>query len=213
MKLYSYIVAHDSGFAPNPFWGFCTLANCKPKIRERAQPGDWIVGLASRTGGNGIVYAMEVDEVMGYGDYFNDPRFAAKIPDHTRLDYVQRCGDNCYEPLPDGGFRQLPSHHSAGALENPKLKATDLSGRNVLIAKRFHYFGSQPLPLPESLDTLIVARGYRCNFPPEIVDGFLKFIGAHPRGVNAPPERWPKGNQSWAEFERACSGKVRRERE
>ena len=29
-KLYSYIVATDSGFSPNPFHGFCTLACCKP---------------------------------------------------------------------------------------------------------------------------------------------------------------------------------------
>ena len=34
MKLYSYIVARDFGFAPNPFYGFCTLATCKPKIAK-----------------------------------------------------------------------------------------------------------------------------------------------------------------------------------
>ncbi len=42
--IHSYIVRYDSGFAPNPFYGFCTLATCKPDIRKHAQVGDWIVG-------------------------------------------------------------------------------------------------------------------------------------------------------------------------
>ena len=37
MTLYSYTVAADTGFAPNPFHGFCTLACCKPGIRRTAQ--------------------------------------------------------------------------------------------------------------------------------------------------------------------------------
>ena len=32
--LFSYVVATDSGFAPNPFFGLCTLACCKPAIRR-----------------------------------------------------------------------------------------------------------------------------------------------------------------------------------
>jgi Nucleotide modification associated domain 2 len=30
MKVYSYVVRCDTGFAPNPFWGYCTLAACTP---------------------------------------------------------------------------------------------------------------------------------------------------------------------------------------
>lgn len=37
-------VARDYGFAPNPFFGVCTLATCKPRIRSVAQIGDWVVG-------------------------------------------------------------------------------------------------------------------------------------------------------------------------
>jgi hypothetical protein len=43
MKLYSYVVTHDTGFSPNPFWGCCTLADCKPAIRRTAKIGDWVV--------------------------------------------------------------------------------------------------------------------------------------------------------------------------
>ena len=33
MSLFSYVVARDTGFAPNPSGGYCTLANCKFKKR------------------------------------------------------------------------------------------------------------------------------------------------------------------------------------
>jgi hypothetical protein len=32
--VYEYVMTSDSGFAPNPFHGTCTLACCKPKIRK-----------------------------------------------------------------------------------------------------------------------------------------------------------------------------------
>jgi hypothetical protein len=34
----------DTGFAPNPFHDFLTLATCKPDIRKKAQIGDWVLG-------------------------------------------------------------------------------------------------------------------------------------------------------------------------
>ena len=37
MKLFSYVVARDFAFAPNPFHGYCTLATCKPIIRRVTQ--------------------------------------------------------------------------------------------------------------------------------------------------------------------------------
>ena len=63
-NVYSYIVSTDSGFAPNPFGEFCTLSCCKPVIRRSASVGDWVVGLAPKSLGNGIVFAMEVTEKM-----------------------------------------------------------------------------------------------------------------------------------------------------
>ena len=42
--MFSYVIEHDLGFAPNPFHGACTLACCKPVIRKRAQLGDYILG-------------------------------------------------------------------------------------------------------------------------------------------------------------------------
>jgi len=55
----------DSGAAPNPFWGVCTLVICKPAIRRAAQVGDWVVGAGSGHSRIGdirgkVVYTMQV---------------------------------------------------------------------------------------------------------------------------------------------------------
>ena len=34
MVIYEYVMTDDTGFAPNPFYGICTLACCKPVIRR-----------------------------------------------------------------------------------------------------------------------------------------------------------------------------------
>ena len=61
--LYTYIMRHDSGLAPNPFWGWCTLAVCTPNHQgSRVQPGDWIAGFQDKAHGYKFVYAMEVSE-------------------------------------------------------------------------------------------------------------------------------------------------------
>lgn len=47
-KLFSYVLRFDDGAAPNPFWGTCTLAICKPDIRRTANIDDWIIGTGSK---------------------------------------------------------------------------------------------------------------------------------------------------------------------
>lgn len=59
-KGYSYVVARDFGFAPNPFNGFLTLATCKPKIRKWAQVGDFVIGNANKQLNNKLIYMMKV---------------------------------------------------------------------------------------------------------------------------------------------------------
>lgn len=196
-RLYSYIITHDTGFSPNPFRGYCTLANCKPAIRRTAQVGDWIVGLSPKARGNRVVYAMRVEEVMEFAEYFRDPRFAAKKPDYTTGRAVDRRGDNIYEPLRNGGFRQLHSRHSNGDQEDPKNKVRDLGGINVLVSETFHYFGADGPELPPDLSELKVGRAHRNRFPQETITRFLEFIGAYPQGVAGRPTMWPEDDESW----------------
>lgn len=82
MRLHSYVVARDYGFAPNPFFGICTLATCKRRIRRVAEIGDWVVGTGSkkRNREKHVVYAMRITDTMTFNDYWNDPRFQTKKP-------------------------------------------------------------------------------------------------------------------------------------
>lgn len=194
--LYSYIVRHDSGFAPNPFWGYCTLACCKPVIRRTAEVGDWIVGLSPRASGNRIIYAMRVDEILPFIQYFQDPRFKLKIPDYSKRVVCGR-GDNIYVSLPNGSFRQLRSMHSNGNCQNLDKKRQDLRGKNVLVSNTFWYFGRTALRLPHRFKELIVGRGHKNSFPLNRVSAFHRFLAGQQSGVNAPPSVWPADDESW----------------
>lgn len=76
--MFSYIVARDFGFAPNPFHGVCTLATCKPKIRKLAALDEWIVGIGPAERDHPLVYFMQVDERLTFNEYWADPRFFLK---------------------------------------------------------------------------------------------------------------------------------------
>ncbi len=82
MRLYSYKVRYDIGFAPNPFHGVCTLATCKPRIRAGASVGDWVVGVGSASQGTlgRLVFGMQVEEKMTFDEYWDDERFQSKKP-------------------------------------------------------------------------------------------------------------------------------------
>ena len=81
-NLYIYVIARDFGFAPNPFFGHCSLATCKPQIRKSAQPNDWILGVAGRNLGTGVyrkcIVLMKVTEKMTFEEYWADPRYILK---------------------------------------------------------------------------------------------------------------------------------------
>jgi len=162
--IHSYIVAYDSGFAPNPFNGFCTLATCKPDIRKRASLGDWIVGTGSnRQGvrrGGFLVHAMRVREALTFVEYWNDPRFEKKKP-NLHGSYRMACGDNIYCPLEGGGWRQLNSYHSGeDGTAVQKHISRDTSVDRVLISDDFVYFGAEGPKIPDVLrDAGLVLSG------------------------------------------------------
>lgn len=161
--------------------------------------GDWILGLSPKAKGNRVVYAMKIEEILPFDHYSRDERFAAKIPDFDAGETVCKCGDNIYEPLPSGGFRQRRSMHSKnkGLEEDPETKKRDLGGKNVLISQDFHYFGSQGPELPGDLSELKVGRAHKNKFSQEIISKFVDFITKCPEGISGPPTKWPANDQSW----------------
>lgn len=172
--LYSYCIPYDDGAAPNPFWGVCTLAICKPVIRRKAAVGDWVVGTGSvGTGSAGrVVYAMQVTEEMSMADYdaWTQRHLLRKIPDWFNRDHRRRLGDSIY----DFGVappRQRRGVHDAGNIE------VDLGGKNVLISDSFYYFGDQAVGLPPDLLPIVKqGQGHRSWSNAPYADAFVRWV-------------------------------------
>ena len=151
MNLFSYVLKYDSGFAPNPFYGYCTLATCKPKIRERATMGDWVVSSGSvdkRFGQGGhLVYAMRVDEILPFDKYYLDTRFKVKRP-NLRGSRKQARGDNIYHRINEE-WQQSDSYHThkVGSPNSDHIKR-DTSIDRVLISQCYVYYGGSGPRLP-----------------------------------------------------------------
>ena len=205
-RVYVYVLSVDAGFSPNPFHGWCTLACCKPVIRRNARPGDWVLGVTPARHGHRLAYAMKVLEVLGFADYWRDPRFGSKRPrrgDGTTV--LQRRGDNCYEPLANGRFRQIPSCHwdDVRDQEDPATKRRDLGGVNALVSDRFAYFGGSAIEWPEFAGVAMPARGHRV-FAQAEVPHLVNFLESLPQGVHGRPRRWPSDEKSWSEPRGRC---------
>lgn len=156
MRLFSYVVRYDSGFAPNPFYGHCTLATCKPSIRRTANVGDWVIGTGSASGkvklGGHLVYAMRISEILTFEAYDADPRFERKKP-YRRGSRKQSCGDNIYYRLPSNGmWTQRDSFHSnPDGSPHADHIAKDTGVNRVLISDTFVYFGGGGPHVPMTL--------------------------------------------------------------
>ena len=201
-RIYSYVVRYDSGFAPNPFYGYCTLATCKPDIRRAAEIGDWVVGSASndrsiRRGGH-LVYAMRVTETTTFDDYAKDSRFQSKKP--FRLgSRKQSCGDNIYfRKTPGDAWSQRDSFHShADGQLHPLHVSRDTGVNRVLISNHFVYFGGSGPAFPEGLrdrgDRPLCKSGIgrSCFDDPQLVDALEHWVlGLQGPGYQGPPQEW-----------------------
>ena len=188
MRLYSYVVARDYGFAPNPFFGICTLATCKPQIRKRAQAGDWVIGTGSKRydlGGH-LVYAMKVTEALTYDEYWSDKRFLQKRP-NLAGSLKQAFGDNIYHRHPrTGRWLQENSHHSLKDGQPNRANIDhDTQVQRVLVGAQYVYWGSTGPRIPsrfrswKGLDICCQQPGHKCIFPQGLSDAFVRWIIPH----------------------------------
>ncbi|WP_417831149.1 hypothetical protein [Terasakiella sp.] len=165
IRLFSYKLTHDSGFAPNPFFGVLTLATCKPGIRQTKKVGDWIAGFSSVALSNSakqcgiaihpkaLIYLAQVSEVMPLDEYYCDQRFKEKIPPKQyNENQIQCAGDNIYKLTAvdsDGQriYEQVSQlHHDQGHYKD------DIGGRNVLIFSEYYYLGRSGMEVPDSIE-------------------------------------------------------------
>lgn len=155
-KGYSYVVARDYGFAPNPFWGILTLATCKPKIRKRANVGDFVIGHSPASDGNKIIYIMRVGMIISFDEYWNDSKYSIKRP-VMNGSLVRMYGDNIYHHNEKDEWIQEDSHHSLenGVVNKDNLKRDTGTTNNVLIADEFIYLGKSRIDFPDEFKSCI----------------------------------------------------------
>lgn len=193
-KVYVYVLSRDFGFAPNPFFGFETLATCKPTIRKKAELGDIVIGVGSRTTRykNKVLFAMKITMKMSFNEYYNSSLFQCKKPIVLGTKKKQY-GDNIYHSK-DGNWIQADSHHSyENGLTNEINLKKDTSSDNVLISEdgNWVYYGSKAIEIPENMGYIFnVRRGHRV-FKDEfsIIDNYFssKYIG-----YQGKPIEWDK---------------------
>lgn len=195
MTVFSYVIEHDFGFAPNPFHGACTLACCKPKIRKKATVGDYILGTgAARPKLIGhLIYWMRVDEVTTFDQYWSDRRFHRKKPVMSGTTFL-RYGDNIYHHDGRKDFKQEDSFHS---LEDGSISIGDLhrdTGETdkVLVGREFTYWGRSGVKVPDQLACFVKkGPGHRCQFTEEQIAALLAWLNTHPEhGYIDEPADW-----------------------
>ncbi|MFM9985611.1 MAG: hypothetical protein ACKVOK_10295 [Flavobacteriales bacterium] len=202
MKMYSYLVEHDLGLAPNPFGGYCTLAVCKSEIRKsrKLSIGDWIVGTGSvaleeaskKRFKDKLIYAMKVTERITLEDYWSDSRFQYKKPIMNGT-LVTMYGDNFYHKDSNENWIQEDSAHCmTNGSCNPDHLRKDTSGKNVLISDHFYYFGnSAPLIPKEFQEICYTTQGQKIVTPEELMVSFIAwFTNNFHQGIHGDPVNW-----------------------
>ncbi|MCY3728169.1 MAG: hypothetical protein OXF97_04100 [Nitrospira sp.] len=189
MKLFSYVVARDYGFAPNPFFGICTLATCKPKIRKTASIGDWIIGTGSSQNNRRgyLVHVMRVTETMTFNEYWENEWFQRKKP-NLRGSKKQAFGDNIYYKK-DGTdqWHQQDSHHSyRNGVPNPHNIVNDTQVDRILLSTDYAYWGGAGPKIPQIFrdydgDDICAGRGHKRWFPESLGKDFVEWF----RSLNA----------------------------
>ncbi|NIZ40894.1 hypothetical protein PVA45_05195 [Entomospira entomophila] len=214
-QIYSYIVAEDNGYSPNPFWGVLTLPWCKPPLRRAVAKfianannisdvpslGIWLVGLSrkQKDGSNHMIFVAQITEVLSHHDYFvtypqKHPKMDPSLP------YIHHVGDNCYYmDNNSSSYATIPSVHS----HDPVMQQRDLSVPSVLISNNFCYYGSNSSPLPSDLMELKVGQGFKSTFSSEtnnLLYDYLQTIqgDCYPSGrILGSPAVWPAHDTSW----------------
>ena len=143
-RVYIYVVDRDFGFAPNPFHGYCSLATCKPKIRQHAQVNDWVIGVGGgRLDATGkCIYAMRITEKLTFNEYWSNRAYRDKKPVRNGSSKMM-VGDNIYAyDTASQKWQQADSHHSNadGSINYHNLDV-DTQTDKVLISRHFYFFG------------------------------------------------------------------------
>jgi len=149
------------------------LATCMPRIRAKAQVGDWVVGIGgSRLKATGrCVYAMRITETLSFNEYWANEAYFDKRPVRNGSS-VMMIGDNIYHrDQASGPWQQLDSHHSnPDGTPNPLNVNKDTSANRVLVSRDYFYFGRAA---PAVAPGLLAALGYKNGIGHRVFDASL----------------------------------------
>ena len=200
LQLFSYVVARDYGFAPNPFFGVCTLATCKPNIRKSASRESWVIGTgSSQRGRRGyLVYFMRISETMTFNEYWEDERFQRKKP-NLKGSKKQAFGDNIYFKDKTGQWHQQDSHHSyEDGTSNFNNIRRDTETDKVLLSTDYAYWGGSGPEIPSKFRNyngldVCAKRNYKNQFPEDLVNDFVAWLRSlNANGYLGPPLDWSR---------------------
>lgn len=199
MRVFSYKITRDFGFAPNPFHGVCTLATCKPHIRKAASVGDIVIGCGSSANHlfGRVICALRVTEKHSFQEYWDNPRFSVKRP-NFHASSAHAYGDNIYHQDDGGAWIQERSHHSFPNGDVNLLNLDRDTGRSnaVLLSEDFVYFGANALEIPQHLrsfegdDLYPNVRDFRSQFSPKFIAAVDVWFQTLPRGNLGRPVSW-----------------------
>lgn len=152
-----YRVEHDRGLAPNPFFGICSLAVCKPQVRLAAKVGDIVLGTASygrkkplgRPAGGRAAYVMRVTAITDFQSYRRDFKRRWPVMNGSRIRAV---GDAIYWQDADGWHQDNSLHSQSGGLcSYSDLKRDVLDADRILLSDDFTYWGDIAPALPAAI--------------------------------------------------------------
>lgn len=182
-RMLVYVLASDTNLAPNTTGKICTLSCCKPVVRKVAEKGDWVVGMSTnKHGKEKLVYAMQVEQKMTFDDYYRSPDYNMKKPDRDPN------ADNFYYFDSNNQLVQVPNmRHMTKAHYD-----TDTSSDNVLIAKKYWYFGENAPVIPREFhQTRLVEgnrRGHRVIEDTALITNLVKWLtDNYPCGTHGRP--------------------------
>lgn len=209
MKICTYTIMTDKGFAPNPFFDYCTLSACTPNhMNAQLLNGDIIVGFFTDRYDPFLLYWMEISEVLNYDDYFNDSRFQKKKP-NLKGSWESKCGDNIYYRDNEGNWKQIPTLYHSDTLAFKQ----DTRNPVVFIGNIFSYFGQNAYcernKLPKKLSQVLkCGQGikYTHNSDP-LFNDFISWLKSMDLGRHGNPRDMNKINSCGKHVVKICKTK------
>ena len=154
-------MTNDSGCAPNPYYGFCSLALCKNLIRKHAKINDYVIGFGSKTLGSfkKIIFIMKVTNKLSYDDY---NKLCIQNNKH-KINY----GDCIYYKVGNTFKQRKNIYH------NNECIIHDIKSPYVLISNDYLYFGKKSIDIPDKLTNIIpFSRGHKSKSIEYLEDDF-----------------------------------------